>query len=55
VGGYFGAQTARAVGSFQAKHRLPVNGVIGAGTWKALLRLHAHEPSWAGGPPDSAR
>ena len=54
VGGYFGAQTARAVGAFQGKHRLRVSGVIDAATWKALLRLRARQPSWAGGPPDSA-
>ncbi len=54
VGGYFGAQTARAVGAFQGKHRLRVSGAIDAATWKALLRLHARQPSWAGGPPDSA-
>jgi hypothetical protein len=54
VGGFFGAQTAHAVATFQAKHRLRSSGVIDAATWKALLRLRAREPSWAGGPPDSA-
>jgi hypothetical protein len=54
VGGYFGAQTAHALGTFQARHRLAVNGVLGPATWKALLRLHPREPSWADGPPDSA-
>jgi hypothetical protein len=55
VGGFYGAQTYRAVGAFQREHRLPVTGVISAATWKALLLLHAREPSWAQGPPDSAR
>jgi hypothetical protein len=55
VGGYFGAQTARAVGAFQARHRLPANEMLGPATWKALLRFRPREPSWANGPPDSAR
>jgi hypothetical protein len=55
VGGFFGAQTARAVAAFQARHHLPANGVLGAATWKALLRFHPREPSWATGPPDSAQ
>jgi hypothetical protein len=55
VGGFFGSETARAVAAFQARHRLLATGVIGAGTWRALLRLHPREPSWAGGPPLSAR
>jgi Putative peptidoglycan binding domain len=54
VGGYYGAETAHAVGAFQRRHHLPVSGVLGAATWRALLRLHAREPSWAAGPPDSA-
>jgi hypothetical protein len=55
VGGFFGAQTARAIARFQARHHLPASGVLGPATWKALLRLHPREPSWAKGPPDSAR
>jgi Putative peptidoglycan binding domain len=55
VGGFLGAQTTRALARFQARHRLHANGVLGSATWKALLRLHPHEPSWAAGPPDSAR
>jgi hypothetical protein len=55
VGGFFGAQTARAVGAFQARHRLTVNEALDPATWKALLRFHPREPSWANGPPDSAR
>jgi hypothetical protein len=54
VGGFYGAQTSRAVAKFQAQHRLPSNGVLGPATWKALSRLHPREPSWAKGPPDSA-
>jgi hypothetical protein len=51
VGGYFGAETARAVASFQVRHRLPPGGVLGPATWRALLRLHPREPSWANAPP----
>jgi hypothetical protein len=55
VGGFFGAQTAHALAAFQARHRLPASGVLGPATWRALLRLRPREPSWAEGPPDSAR
>jgi Putative peptidoglycan binding domain len=55
MGGFYGAQTARALTRFQRSHRLPPNGILGPASWKALERLHAREPSWAGGPPDSAR
>jgi hypothetical protein len=55
VGGYYGAATAGAVASFQARHRLRVDGILRPATWKALLRFRPREPSWAGGPPDSAR
>ena len=55
VGGFYGAETYRAVTAFQRRHRLGATGVLGAATWKALLRLRAREPSWASGPPDSAR
>lgn len=55
VGGFFGAETARAVVAFQARHRLRANGVLGPATWKALLRYRPHEPSWAAAPPDCAQ
>ena len=51
VGGYFGAETARAVASFQSRHRLAPSGALGPATWRALLRLHPREPSWASAPP----
>jgi hypothetical protein len=51
VGGFFGAETARAVASFQSRHRLAPSGVLGPATWRALLRLHPREPSWASAPP----
>ncbi len=54
VGGFFGAQTANALAHFQARHHLRANGALGPATWKALLRLHAREPSWATSAPDSA-
>jgi hypothetical protein len=55
VGGFLGAQTARAIARFQTRHRLPATGALGPATWKALLRFKAREPSWTSGPPDSAR
>jgi hypothetical protein len=55
VGGFLGAQTARAIARFQTGHHLPATGALGPATWKALLRFKAREPSWASGPPDSAR
>jgi len=55
VGGFYGAQTARALARFQRSRRLPASGILGAATWRALERLHPRELSWAGGPPDSAR
>ncbi len=55
VGGFFGAETASAVSAFQARHRLHPSGVLGAATWRALLRLRPREPSWAGAPPTCER
>ncbi len=55
VGGFFGAETAHAVATFQARHRLPADGVLRPSTWRALLRFHPREPSWAREPPDSAK
>ncbi len=51
AGGHYGAQTARAVGGFQRRHRLPVTGILGPATWMRLLRFHARQPSWV--PPGS--
>lgn len=55
VGGFFGAETTRAVSAFQAHHRLTPSGVLGAATWRALLHFHPHEPSWTGAPPTCER
>lgn len=55
VGGFFGAETARAVSSFQARHRLPPSGVLGPATWTALRHLHPREPSWAAAAPACER
>jgi hypothetical protein len=55
VGGFFGAQTERAVASFQTRHRLPPSGVLGPATWRALLHLRPREPSWASAPPTCER
>lgn len=55
VGGYFGAATARALATFQARHRLRPNGALDPATWKALLRLRPREPSWATASPESAQ
>ncbi len=51
VGGFFGAETARAVSSFQSRHRLAPSGVLGPATWRALLRFKPREPSWSSLPP----
>ncbi|HXB16952.1 MAG TPA: peptidoglycan-binding domain-containing protein [Solirubrobacteraceae bacterium] len=54
AGGFFGAQTGRALVRFQAHHRLARTGVLDAPTWRALLRVRPRVPSWAKRPPDSA-
>ncbi len=55
VGGFFGAQTSRAVARFQSGHGLRADGILGPRTWSRLMRLRAREPSWAKAPPQSAR
>ncbi len=55
VGGFFGAETERAVSAFQARHRLTPSGVLGAGTWRALLRSRPREPSWGSAAPTCER
>jgi len=55
VGGFFGAETQRAVATFQSRHRLPPSGLLTPATWRALLRLHPREPSWASAPPTCER
>ena len=37
--GDFGRATERAVGFFQSKHNLEVDGEVGGQTWAALLKL----------------
>ena len=54
VGGFYGAQTSRAVAAFQTRHRLRASGVLDPATWLMLTRLHPREPSWAKQAPDSA-
>jgi Putative peptidoglycan binding domain len=54
VGGFYGAQTSRAVAAFQTRHGLRANGVLDPATWRTLMRLHPREPSWAKQAPDSA-
>ncbi len=55
IGGFFGAQTARALAHFQLRRHLRATGVLDSATWRMLLRGHARVPSWAAAPPDSAR
>ncbi|HEV3047545.1 MAG TPA: peptidoglycan-binding domain-containing protein, partial [Solirubrobacteraceae bacterium] len=52
VGGFYGAQTERALARFQARHRLPVTGILGPASWRALTRLRPRVPSWKQPPPD---
>ena len=37
VDGHFGPGTKQAVLAFQKSHKLAADGIVGAGTWKALL------------------
>ena len=39
--GQFGAFTADALTAFQRRHSLTVSGTVDAGTWRALLAVHA--------------
>jgi peptidoglycan hydrolase-like protein with peptidoglycan-binding domain len=55
IGGYYGAQTARAVASFQRRRRLRASGMLDDGTWRALLKVRPRIPSWAKAAPQSAR
>jgi hypothetical protein len=55
VGGFYGAQTARAVARFQTRHHLRADGILGASTWRSLLKVRPRVPSWAKAPPQSAR
>jgi peptidoglycan hydrolase-like protein with peptidoglycan-binding domain len=44
----FRKPTYEAVRAFQSSHGLPVDGTIGAATWKALLTFEAASPRWSG-------
>jgi Putative peptidoglycan binding domain len=55
VGGFYGAQTAKALAHFQTRHHLEADGILGAATWRALLKIRPRIPSWAKAPPQSAR
>jgi hypothetical protein len=46
VDGAFGPKTQSAVTRFQAAHGLPADGVIGFGTWQALLRYPPAHVRW---------
>jgi Putative peptidoglycan binding domain len=46
IDGSFGPATFKAVESFQASHRLPVDGLIGQVTWSALLRYSPIRVRW---------
>jgi hypothetical protein len=49
VTGIFGTGTFAAVKAFQAAHGLPVDGVVGTLTWRALLEYQPVRIRWAGG------
>jgi hypothetical protein len=46
VDGRFGPSTQAAVEAFQAAHGLVVDGIVGAGTWAALLRYRPAAITW---------
>jgi peptidoglycan hydrolase-like protein with peptidoglycan-binding domain len=53
VTGLFARKTYRAVKRFQRSHGLRADGVIGAHTWRKLLRVHPKMVDWSrtgGGP-----
>lgn len=37
ITGYFGSETKNAIENFQKNNNLSVDGIIGSGTWGALL------------------
>lgn len=41
VSGWFGPITRKTVKTFERKHGLKVNGVVGKSTWKAIIRVDA--------------
>ncbi len=47
ITGIYGPRTRNAVRSFQGARSLPVDGVIGDGTWRALLRVRPVRVNWA--------
>jgi hypothetical protein len=51
VDGVFGAGTQRAVKSFQAKHGLTPDGVIGTQTWRILIRYRTVRITWGARRP----
>jgi hypothetical protein len=54
VGGFYGSQTAHAVGAFQRAHQLRVTGRLDRRTWARLLRAKPQAVSWLSRPPESA-
>jgi len=55
IDGNFGSHTQRAVQNFQRAHGLNPDGVIGASTWKALLRYPAANVTWTSSGAHTAR
>jgi hypothetical protein len=47
VSGIFGSKTVRAVRRFQRSHGLGDDGVIGAATWRKLLKEHPKSVDWS--------
>lgn len=55
VTGYFGRKTYRSVKRFQRKHGLRADGVIGAHTWRKLMKVKPDMVDWSrkgGGPSE---
>jgi peptidoglycan hydrolase-like protein with peptidoglycan-binding domain len=42
IDGIFGSKMVQAVKDFQSFSSLKVDGVIGAGTWTALIKMDSH-------------
>jgi hypothetical protein len=47
VTGLYGRKTSRAAKSFQHRHGLHADGVIGPRTWRKLMKVHPDTVDWS--------